>query len=136
MKAQIEPLGERSQILYLGLPQFFITILSASFRLTHSRYRNAIILCDKMASSLRWTVFETFVPAALAHRRRLRGMMEVHPLPAPSVSTPTRLPCRNHVPRKGCGKPYQEEQQIRRRALQNQGARLSHAHSESITLPF
>lgn len=90
MKAQIEPLGERSQILYLGLPQLFITILSASFRLTHSRYRNAIILCDKVASSLRWTDFEPFLPAALAQRPGLRGMMEVHPHPVPPAPTPAR----------------------------------------------
>ncbi len=110
---------------------FFFVLRDCMHWLAHSRGPNAIILRDKMASSMRWTDFEPFLLAALAHCRRRRGMLQVHPLPVPSVSTPTRLPCRHHVPRKGCGKPYKEEQQTGRRALQQPGARLLHAHSES-----
>lgn len=119
MKAQIEPLGERSQILYLGLPQFFITILSANIRLTHSHYHNAIISCDKMSSSLRWTDFETFLPDALAHRRHRRGMLCAAPHSAPSAFTPTRPAVTSpRAARRDAQTRTCRRKRIRRRALQ------------------
>jgi hypothetical protein len=116
----------------MGTTQTFLRVpVAGERRLAHPQPANHQSYKNKWATSLRWTVFEPFLPAALAQRQGRRGMLQVYPLPVPSVSTPTRLPCRHHVPRKGCGKPYKEEQKTGRRALQQPGARLLHAHSES-----
>lgn len=63
---------------------FFFVLRDCMHWLAHSRGPNAIILRDKMASSMRWTVFEPFTPLPLAHRRHRRGMLSVHPLPDPA----------------------------------------------------
>jgi len=73
---------------------FFFVLRDCMHWLAYSRWPNMLILHDKMASSLSWTVFEPFLPAALAQRQGRRGMLQVHPLPPPAghqASTASRV---------------------------------------------
>ena len=85
---------------------FFFVLRDCMHWLAHSRGPNSIILRDKMASSMRWTDFEPFLPAALAHRRHRRGMLCAAPHSTPSALTPTRPAVDvTHVPQEGMRKP-------------------------------
>ena len=85
---------------------FFFVLRNCMHWLAHSRWPNRLILRDKMASSMRWTVFEPFVPAALAVRLGRRGKLQPDPHLVPSAFTPTRPALDvTHVPQEGMRKP-------------------------------
>lgn len=99
---------------------FFFVLRDCMHWLAHSRGPNSIILRDKMASSMRWTVFELFLTAALALRRRRRGMMNADPHPVEPASTPARSVEPSFATAEGCVNPYRGGTTDWRRALQIQ----------------
>lgn len=105
---------------------FFFVLRDCMHWLAHSRGPNSIILRDKMASSMRWTVFELFLTAALALRRRRRGMMNADPHLVPPASTPARPAVTSPRAAEGCVNPYMKEETDQETCAPKSGARLRH----------